>query len=541
MLEGQFFRGNPLLKRARTNVDWTPELIQEYKRCKDDIEYFAEKYVKIIDKKRGFVPIQLYEYQREIIQKYQVTRNLIITQARQSGKTTCVTVIILHFILFNEYQLVALLANKEATAIEILDRIARAYEALPDWLQMGVTSWNAKSIELENHCKVVAAATSSTAIRGLSVDFLYLDEAAHIDKFQNFLASVLPTLAASEKSKLVMTSTPNGLNVFGSIWEGAKKGPNGYAYVEVPWTRVPGRDEAWRLETLGTLNFDEELFQQEHCCSFIGSSGTLISGAKLKQLEPAVPIKTSDGLSMYVAPVKEHTYAITVDVSRGKGLDYSAFQVIDVTSMPYKQVCVYKNNMVTPIDYSSTVYRIAKAYNEAIVLVEINDIGGQVADSLAYDYEYENIIYTENAGSRGKRMSIGGSRAERGVRTTTTVKSVGCSMLKLLIEQNQLDIVDANTIFELSRFSRKGKSYEAESGANDDLVMGLVLFAWMTEQQYFKEMTNIETLSLLRDISDEQLAESLVPFGFSSDEYEDSMAAIIDLNVTPGHSVFKFF
>jgi hypothetical protein len=236
-------------------------------------------------------------------------------------------------------------------------------------------------------------------------------------------------------------------------------------------------------------------------------------------------------LTVYEDKIGNHQYAISADVSRGKGLDYSAFQVIDITSMPYKQVCVYRNNLATPLDYSATLHRLAKAYNYASILVENNDAGIQVVDSLHYDYEYENIIYTENAGASGKKISAGftNKTKERGVRTTKTVKAIGCSMLKLLIEQQQLIINDHQTIFELSRFSRKGNSYEAEDGCNDDLVMSLVLFAWMTDQQYFKELTNINTLHHLRDKTDEDMENDMFTFFVSDGRPEPEIPSIIDL------------
>lgn len=516
------YNGNPLLKKARKPIHWTPELVQEYLKCTQDPIYFSEKYIKIVHVDHGLIPIKMYDYQKEIVTKLTNNRRVTVVTSRQAGKTTTAACIILHYILFNEHKTVALLANKGDAAREILERIKLAYEALPDWLQQGVLEWNKGSIELENGCKVIAAATSSSAIRGKSISLLYIDEAAFVENWDEFFASVFPTISSGETTKVLFTSTPNGLNHFYKTCEGAKQNINGYEYVEVPWQRVPGRGEAWQKETLAAMDFDMEKFAQEFECAFLGSSGTLISGAVLKTLTNKVPIVQKDGLTQYYAPVPEHQYIITVDVSRGKGLDYSAFQVIDITKMPYNQVCVYKNNMVTPIDFSEVINRIAKAYNSAAILVEINDVGQQVADTLYQDYENENIIYTENAGARGKRISAGFAKtADRGVRTTKTVKAIGCSMLKLLIEQYQLIINDHDTIWELSRFSRKGTSYEAEPGAHDDLVMCLVLFAWMSDQQYFKDLTNINTLMKLRDKTEEDIERDLVPFGIIDDNQPD--------------------
>jgi hypothetical protein len=530
------YNGNPLLKKSRRKITWTSEQIQEWLKCAQDPIYFAEKYIKIVHVDRGLIPIELYTYQKDIIEKISNSRRVTVVTSRQAGKTTTAAAVILHYILFNEHKTVALLANKGDAAREILDRVKLSYESLPDWLQQGVEEWNKGSIELENGCKVIAAATSSSAIRGKSISLLYIDEAAFVENWDEFFASVFPTISSGITTKILFTSTPNGLNHFYKTCEGAAKPRdseewNGFEFVRVPWFEVPGRDEKWKKETLAAMDWDYEKFAQEFECEFLGSSGTLISGATLKNLVSKIPLTDRDGLTVYEEPVKGNQYAISADVSRGKGLDYSAFQVIDITKMPYKQVCVYRNNLATPLDYSSTLHRLGKAYNYAAILVENNDAGCQVVDSLHYDYEYENIIYTENAGASGKRISAGfaGKIKERGVRTTKTVKAIGCSMLKLLVEQQQLIINDHQTIFELSRFSRKGNSYEAEDGCNDDLVMALVLFAWMSDQQYFKDLTNINTLQNLRDKTDDELVNEMFSFFMDDGQPEPDIPSIIDL------------
>jgi len=525
------YLGNPLLKKARKPIEWTPEMVQEFLRCSQDPIYFAERYIKIVHVDHGLIPIALYDYQKEIIDKLQNNRRVTVVTSRQAGKTTTAAVIILHYILFNEHKTVALLANKGDAAREILERIKLSYESLPDWLQSGVVEWNKGSIELENGCKVLAAATSSSAIRGKSISLLYIDEAAFVENWDEFFASVLPTISSGNTTKILFTSTPNGLNHFYKTCQGAKDGTNGYAYVEVPWQRVPGRDEAWRKETLGAMDFDLEKFAQEFECEFQGSSGTLLSSACLKSLVSRHPIADHDGLKQYERANPTGKYVIVADVSRGKGLDYSAFQVVDISSMPYNQVCTYRNNMVTPLDYAGVIFNVSKMYNNAVILVEINDVGAQVVDSLHYDYESELIVYTENAGARGKRISGGFGNAERGIRTTKTVKAIGCSMLKLLVEQQQLIINDHQTIFELSRFSKKGHSYEAETGCNDDLVMGLVLFAWMSDQQYFKDLTDINTLMKLREKTEEEMESDLTPFGFIDDGHHPEDEDIFEVGV----------
>ena len=527
---GSGYRGNRKLKSKGVQLEWSQERVQEYLKCAKDPIYFAEKYIQIVHVDHGLIPIILYDYQKEIIEKITNNRRATVNTSRQAGKTTTAVAVILHYILFNNHKTVALLANKGDSAREILDRIKIAYEALPDWLQQGVIEFNKGSAEFENGSKILAASTSSSSIRGKSVSFLYIDETAFVEHWDDFFASVLPTIVSGNTTKMLFTSTPNGLNHFYKTCMGAQEGINGYEYVEVPWQRVPGRDEKWKEETLAAMNYDYQKFAQEFECEFQGSSGTLISGNALKSLVSKKPITEKDNLTMYKAPVEGKTYTCIVDVSRGKGLDYSAFQIIDTTQMPYEQVCVFRDNMVTPVDYAEVVFRTAKAYNEAYILVEINDIGEQVSDILQHDFDVDTLLFTESAGRSGKRISGGfGKGVDKGIRTTKSVKAIGCSILKLLIEQNQLIINDFNTISELSKFSKKANSYEAESGSHDDLVMCLVLFAWLSNQPFFKDMTDINTMWKLREKSEDDMLQQMLPFGFMDDGTDLDTQPIIDL------------
>jgi Terminase large subunit, T4likevirus-type, N-terminal/Terminase RNaseH-like domain len=515
------YNGNALLKRSNQKIEWTPELLTEYVKCSEDVIYFTEKYMKIINIDKGLVSFKLYDYQKEMLKSMQDNRFTIIATARQAGKSTVTCAFVLWYIIFHPEKTVALLANKGETAREILGRIQLAYQHLPKWLQQGVKEWNKGSMELENDSRVLAAATSSDAIRGYSINLLFIDEAAFIENWDTFFTSVYPTISSGQESKIVLVSTPNGLNHFYALWTNAKENRNGYNPIQVTYDKVPGRDEKWKEQTLAAMNFNFEKFEQEYCVEFMGSSGTLIAGWKLKELVHQTPIGVKDGLTVYQNPIPNHRYALIADVSEGKGLDYSAFHIVDVTQMPYKQVVVYRNNMVTPLDYAEVIHRLAIVYNRAPVLVEINNMGAQVSYSLHYDFEYDNILFTENAGRNGKKISTGfGAKVDMGVRTTVPVKANGCSLLKLLVEQNQLIINDFHTIEELARFSKKGKSYEAEEGAHDDLVMGLVLFSWLSEQQFFKDYTDINTLMRLRDKTDEEIMNDLSPFGFVDDGRE---------------------
>jgi hypothetical protein len=520
------YNGNANLKRSNQSIEWSPEYVKEYIKCSQDVVYFTETYMKIITLDEGLQNFKLYDYQKQMLRNFANNRFNIVTTARQAGKSTTTCAFILWYIIFNPEKTVALLANKGDTAQEILGRIQLAYQYLPKWLQQGVKEWNKRSMELENNSRVIASATSSDAIRGYTINLLFIDEAAFIENWDAFFTSVYPTISSGKESKIILVSTPNGLNHFYKTWINAVEGKNNYAYIRVHWTDVPNRGENWKRETLSGMNFDLEKFAQEHECEFLGSSGTLIAGWKLKELVPQAPILEKEGLIQYGAPVKDRVYMMVCDVSRGKGLDYSAFQLVDVTQMPYQQVALYRNNAVTPVDYAEVIHRVAKAYNNASVLVEINDIGEQVSHTLHYDFSYDNVLFTENAGRSGKRVTsgFGGNNIDKGIRTTKVVKSIGCSLLKLLIEQNQLIINDFHTIRELSTFSKKGTSYEAEPGNHDDLVMCLVLFGWLSEQQYFKDYTNINTLHALRDKTEEDIEQDLAPFGFVFDGRDETMA-----------------
>lgn len=828
------YNGNENLPKAGTRYALTPERLEEYKKCMESPAYFAEKYFKIVTVDDGLQPMSLFDFQREASEAYIDSNKMILATSRQIGKTTIATVIILHYVLFNEWKTVFILGNKESTANEVLERIQLAYEYLPSWLKVGVEEWNKTSVVFENGSKIRSAATSSDGIRGKSCNLLYLDECltynhkiklqdkktleetivnigelydilteeienvklndkynifnfeyyeqdsvwydfqgikkttanktvklylddgsiiqgtlnhkvykknyipmilddfeegfefgnglyvikkeycydevevydilnvnnkdhsytvitntsfvkssncAFIENWTEFSASVLPVLSSGKKTKLIMTSTPKGLNHFYEYYIGAKNGTNGFKLIEVKWNDVPGRDEAWRQETLKTLNGDEIRFRQEYCVTgdtkvellvnnnvsvvdiesltklndftniniktplgysnfsgikektvneylkittnndntlkctknhplltvdgfksaeslienesilvtnsgfdvvikietieetikvydlldvdlnheyftngfvshncveFMGSSDNLIDGSVLKNIKAdilnikPVHISPSYGYTIFENFMPGNSYVITVDVSRGKGLDYSAFQVIDVTSVPYKQVAVFKNNIISPRDFATFIITCAKQYNDAMILVEVNDLGAQVSDIIFYDYEYENLIFTESAGTRGKRVSINGNKnSDKGIRTTITTKATGCSMLKLLVEQRKLIINDMDTINELSTFSKKGKSYEAEPGKHDDLVMCLVLFSWLTTDGYFKSLTDIDIMHSLREMNDEQIYNELTPFGIIStyEDYEEPESINIngiDYNIVSG-------
>lgn len=501
-------------------MNWTPEMMEEYFKCKNDIIYFVENYMKILVKGKGLQPFLLFDYQKEMLLKLVNNRFNVFGTARQIGKSTIVSAYVLWIMIFSTTKpFIGFIANKQDTSIEVFSKVKTAYENIPLWLQNGVVEWNKKSITLENGSRAICVATSSDSVRGFSFDILFVDECAFIDNWEEFWPSTYNTITSSESTRAILVSTPNGLNHFYEIWSNAEKGISEWMPSKVVWHQVPGRDEKWKQTTLAGLNFDLEKFNQEHMMEFMGSSGTLISGWKLKELEIQIPFAQKEGFKQFEKPQKNHFYVLSADCGEGKGLDYSAFQVIDVTEKPFRQVATYRNNIITPVEYADFIFETGTIYNNASVLVELNAIGSVITHILYNEKLYDNMIMTELAGPEGKKVSQGFSnkKLEIGIRTTKTVKGKGCSLLKMLIEQNQLIVNESDTIYELSRFSRKGKSWEAEEKCSDDLVMSLVIFSWLTNQEVFKELTNIDILNNLRNKSEKQIMEELAPFGYISD------------------------
>ena len=515
------YLGNPKLKKANIQIDFSQEEIQEVVRCSKDIVYFCETYQKIISIDEGLMPFEPYDYQKEIMHSVNENRFVICKMPRQTGKTTTMVAVMLHYALFNPDFNIAILANKAATAREILGRLQLAYENLPWFLQQGIVEWNKGSIILENGSKIFASSTSASAIRGMSINLVYLDEFAFVPSTvqDEFFSSVYPTISSGRSSRVLITSTPNGMNMFYKLWHDAEKGFNDYATVSVNWWDVPGRDEEWKEQTI--RNTSEKQFAVEFECEFLGSSDTLIDAHKLRHLVFENPIEHNENLKIFEKPIPEHIYTLTADTSRGVGNDYSAFVIFDVTQVPYKVVATYKSNTIAPVLYPKAIYNAARAYNNAQVLVEINDIGQQVADILHNDLEYESIISAQWKGRAGQIVGggFGGGDSQLGIRTTPAMKRVGCAMLKTIVENDRMIINDFDILSELTTFvaNKRGTNFEAEQGQNDDLAMCLVFFAWLTNQSYFKELTDIDIRKNLYELNQQAIEDQLVPFGIIDD------------------------
>ena len=517
------YLNNPLLKRANVSVEWTEETISEYQKCMEDPLYFVQNYIKIVSLDEGVIPFDLFPFQKEIIGTIHNNRFTICKLPRQSGKTTTLVAYILHYVLFNSNINVAILANKAATARDILARLQLAYENLPKWLQQGVLSWNKGSLELENGSRIVASATSSSAVRGGSYNMIFLDEFAFVPHniAEDFFSSVYPTISSGKSTKVVIISTPNGMNLFYKLWSDAENQINSYVPIEVHWSEIPGRDEKWKTETIA--NTSAEQFSREFECNFLGSTNTLIHPTKIRTMAYRNPIKSNVGLDVYENPIEGNTYFLVADVARGLSNDYSAFIVFDVTTVPYKISAKYRNNEIKPMLFPNIISEIAKAYNTAHVLVEVNDIGEQVAHALQFDLEYGNLIMAAMRGRAGQILGGGfsGGKAQLGVRTSKAVKSTGCSNIKQIIETDKLIIQDYDLITEWSTFVQRGQSYEAEEGHTDDLAMCCVIFGWAVQQQYFKELTNDDIRARLFLEQQSQIEQDMAPFGFIDDGVTD--------------------
>ena len=523
-MSNDVYLGNPLLKKANTPIEFSQENIEEYIKCKEDPVYFANNYVKIVTLDHGLQPFKTYDFQEKLINNFHHNRFNICKMPRQTGKSTTCVSYLLHYAIFNDSVNIGILANKATTARELLARLATAYENLPKWMQQGILVWNKGNIELENGSKILAASTSASAVRGMSFNILFLDEFAFVPNHvaDAFFASVYPTITSGKSTKVIIVSTPHGMNHFYRLWVDAEKKRNQYIPTDVHWSEVPGRDAVWKEQTIA--NTSEQQFKIEFECEFLGSVDTLIAPSKLKSLVFDKAIQTNAGLDVYVRPEDKHDYAITVDVARGVGNDYSAFVVVDITTFPHRVVAKYRDNTIKPMLFPSVIYEVARNYNQAFILCEVNDVGDQVASILQYDLEYQNILMCSMRGRAGQIVGQGfsGQKTQLGVKMSKTVKKVGSLNLKAMIEEDKLLFCDYDIISELTTFISKSNSFEAEEGCNDDLAMCLVIYAWLVAQDYFKELTDQDIRKRLYDEQKNQIEQDMAPFGFIDDGLDSS-------------------
>lgn len=510
------YLGNPNVKRDGIQQNFSSDEVREYAKCMKSPTYFAKKYVKVISLDDGLVPFNLYPYQEKMFSHFQKNRFSIVLACRQSGKSISSVAYLLWYACFHSEKTIAILANKGAIAREMLARITLMLENLPFFLQPGCKALNKGSIEFSNNSRIIASATSGSSIRGLSVNLLFLDEFAFVDDDARFYTSTYPVVASGKNTQVIITSTANGIgNVYHKIYEGAVQGTNEFKHFRVDWWDVPGRDEEWKRQTIS--NTSPLQFDQEFGNTFVGTGNTLISANSLLNLIAKDPIKYTSNVRIYKDPEPDHEYMMIVDVAKGRGQDYSTFNIIDVTSRPFDQVAVFQDNNISPLLYPDVIYKYANIYNKAYVIIESNDQGAVVCNGLYYDLEYENV-YVE---SMIKANSIGATM-------TRKIKRIGCSTIKDLIEQNKIQIHDAATIVELSTFESNGSSYEASNGNHDDLVMNLVMFAWFTTIQFFNDLTDIDVKRLLYSEKIRAMEEDVVPVGILALEKNNSRYTVED-------------
>ncbi len=496
------YLGNPQVKRDGVETQFTKEEVLEYAKCMQNPSYFARTYLKVISLDAGLVPFNLYEYQEKMFNHFNENRFSVVLACRQSGKSISSVAYLLWYACFHPEKTIAVLANKGATAREMLARITLMLENLPFFLQPGCKALNKGSIEFSNNSKIVAAATSGSSIRGLSINLLFLDEFAFIENDATFYTSTYPVVSSGKDTKIIITSTANGIgNVYHKIWEGATQGTNEFKPFRVDWWDVPGRDEEWKRQTIA--NTSQIQFNQEFGNEFHGRGNTLIDANHLLDQKAVDPVLHKENINLYKEPTKGHEYIMCVDVAKGRGQDYSTFNIIDVSSQPFEQVATFRDNTLSPMLFPDIIYKYAKTYNDAYVVIESNDQGAVVCNGLYYDLEYENIFVESSI----KSNAIG-------VTMTRRVKRIGCSTIKDLIEQRKLRVYDAETILEMSTFVAKGTSYQASPPNHDDLMMNLVLFGWFTSTDVFENITDISVKNLLYKERLASIQDDMIPFGF---------------------------
>ena len=536
------YKSNPLLKQRGVQIDFTKEQVEEIIKCSRSPEYFLEKYIKVISLDDGLVPFIPYPFQRKLVESFHNNRFTICKLPRQSGKSVTVTAYLIHQAIFRDNINIAILANKRETSYELMAKLQTSYENLPKWLQQGILAWNKGSVELENGSRITASSTSSSAVRGFSYNIVMLDEFAFVPTniADEFFSSVYPTISSGKSTKVIIVSTPNGLNHFYKLWNDADKGRNSYNNIEAHWSEVPGRDARWKEETIA--NTSEQQFQQEFECDFLGSAGSLISASKLKALVFEDPITSSGGLDVYEKPLQGHEYLMTVDVSRGMKLDYSAFILVDITSYPHRLVAKYRSNTIKPMLFPDIITKTCKEYNKAWILCEVNDIGDQVASIIFYDMEYENLLMTSMRGRAGQVLGHGfsGGKTQLGLKMAKAPKKLGCSNLKQMVESDKVIFKDFQIINELTTFVEKRDTFSAEDGCHDDLVMCMVIYAWAVAQDYFREMTDQSVREEMYEEDKESIESDMAPFGFitSSNDEEEIIVDRKDGLVWTNHESF---
>ena len=523
----EFYLGNPNLPAADARIAYEPWMVKEIQKAKDNILYFAENFFYIINLDRGREKISLHSCQKRAVRKMRDNRFFILLASRQIGKSTMMTIYILWQACFMDDQRILLVANKEATAIEIFQRVRLAFEELPVWLKPGVKEYGKTSMTLDNGSRIGITTTTGTAARGQSVNCLVIDEMAFIEPHlvEEFWKSVFPIITSSKKSKVFVCSTANGTdNLFYKLYDGAEKGENGWAYDRITWNEVPGRDEKWALNTKQAIG-SIEAWLQEFECQFLSSGESSIDEALFHDMAQKcreAKIVLEDGnYKIWEEPDSSRIYAAGVDISEGVGIDASSIQIIDITDISdIRQVAVYHNRHIPPLEFANKVYTILRNWGSPLALIERNNCGAQVVDRLAFDMGYEKVV------SYGAKVA-NRARPQMGMIAHTNTKYKGVMNMRYFINEiKAVHINDIDTLKELRDFVRyPNGTWKAKSGYHDDRVMSLIYALFILE----KELT--ERYFDIIELDDHGKPLLLEPMDFGISLFEDPTSIYNDFEL----------
>lgn len=488
-----YYLGNPNLPNVHWKGEYTKEMISSIKKAKDNLLYFAENFFYIVDPDKGKVVIPLFPFQRKILRTLRDNRFTILNASRQISKTTLLTIYALWIACFQEDKNILIVANKEATAIEIFRRVRLAYEQLPEWLKPGVKEYGKTSAEFANGSRIGISTTTGSAARGQTINLLLIDEMAFIDPpsiLEDFWRSVWPTVSRAKTSKVLIASTPNGTgNLFHRLVSEALAGKNDFVVEELMWDAIPGRDEKWKQDQIKTLG-SVDSFRQEYECIFLNTGDTAIDEELFAHYSTMCcsPIPHPDPhFKVFERQRDGAQYIAGVDVSEGVGEDSSIIQLIDISDLTaIKQVAVYRNNKISPLEFTNKCHEIFLEWGSPIALIERNNQGAQVIDRLFNDLNYTNIV---NYGAK----VAGRTRVLQGMISHTNTKNKAVSNMRHYVNiLRAIKFCDIETVREFKKFTRQANgTWKAENGAHDDLVMAFIWALMILEKEITEQYFNI--------------------------------------------------
>lgn len=491
-----YYRGSKNVPIAGAQYPWTPAMIEELRKCKEDIIYFAENFFYIVNIDRGKEKIKLYDAQKRVLLSLVNNRFAVVLSCRQAGKSTLLTIFALWMVCFNADYRAAIVANKETTAINIFKRIRMAYEQLPNYIKPGVKDYAKTGMTLGNDSSILVSTTTTTSIRGDTLNCVLIDEVGFIEThlLEEFWSSVIPAISSGKTSKILLVSTPNGTtNKFYEIYSGAEQGKLGQWKAErIDWWDIPGRDEEWKqtmVEALGS----EEKFLQEFGNVFLDNNQCAIGAVVIERFkkEKLPPIWTSDDKEyvIYEKPSPDRLYVIGVDVGEGIGRAASVAQILDVTDLQeIKQVAVYGSSVVEPYHFANKLNILGHSWGLPPILIERNNCGAQVIDALYHNNKYEKIVSYNKISELDKYNRT----RNLGVLSHTNIKFDGIQNMRYWVNHLQtVKVNDPTTISEFETFVRQpnGLYKKKNDDHYDDRIMALVWALFILEseicQQYF--------------------------------------------------------